>query len=82
MESKKVDFQSHYFCRKVYFTIILFGITVWMHSQNITEKEIITPHKISNTIHVDGILNEPVWQQAILSKKLSDENKHLLDKQK
>ena len=74
MESKKVDFQSHYFCRKVYFTIILFGITVWMHSQNITEKEIITPHKISNTIHVDGILNEPVWQQAILSKKLSDEN--------
>ena len=68
------DFHKHRFGIKIYFTLFLSGITLFVHSQNLYEKEQITPHKVTSTINIDGILSEPVWQKTTFTKELYDEN--------
>ncbi len=68
------NFQIQLLKRKTYLTLFLLGMALFAYSQNLTRQEKITPQKTNKTIIIDGILNDPVWQKAILTKETYDEN--------
>ncbi|MFC0876162.1 serine hydrolase [Saccharicrinis sp. FJH2] len=61
--------------KTIYIQLFLILISINTSGQNISvETDMLSPIKIENAIIIDGNLNEPIWQETILTKQSYDEN--------
>lgn len=73
MASQQQTLQSLGARAKRCFAIVAFGFTTGAQAQPLQNPPITLP-KAHQTIHVDGLLNEPIWQQATVTEHLRDAN--------